>query len=94
MTDFLSASEPYCDPHYAEKVWKQGQELSKEHRQEFLRKVSLFLAWTKSRDPRAGKLWHEIAGWTNDKIMNDYYTPQEKQRRELWLEETGQKEEN
>lgn len=39
---FLTASEPYVDPHYAQKVWKQGQELRKEDRQTFDRKVRVF----------------------------------------------------
>jgi len=95
LTDFLSASEPYVDPHYAQKVWKQGQELSKEHRPEFLRKVSLFLAWTKSRDPRAGKLFHEIAGLVSDRgPMMNVLTKEEQQRRAILLEETGRMEEN
>lgn len=92
--DFLTASEPYCDPHYAQKVWKQGQELRAEDRREFLRKADLFVLWAKRNDPRARPMWGELSGFVNDKQMNDYYTPQEKQRRELWLEEVGQKEEN
>jgi len=95
VQDFLSASEPYVDPHYADKLWNQGNSLpKKEDRIEFRRKADLFVLWARTRNPKAGPMIHELSGFVNDKQMNNYYTPQEKQRRDLWLEETGQKEEN
>lgn len=94
-SSFLSAAEPYVDPHYAQKVWKQGQELRSEDRKEFLRKADLFVLWAKSGDPRAGKIFHEISGLVSDRgPMREVLTPNEIQRRKEWAEETGQKEWN
>ncbi len=78
---FLSLCEPWCDKAYAEKTWEQGNCLPKEHRQEFFRKVDLLSKW------KSGSLFHEIAGFVNDKgAMESKLSSVAKARRDDFIE--------
>jgi phage replication O-like protein O len=87
----VAVENQWCDDHYADKTWDQGAGMSE--RQEFFRKVRLLLAWANvpSRREKARVLFHEIAGFVNDRgAMQSKLTVQEKAARELFREETGQ----
>lgn len=81
----------WCDEHYAAKTWDQGCGLRGDDRTEFMRKVRLVLVSVKARPMLAKKVFHEIAGFVNDRgAMQSKLSPQEKKAREIFREETGQ----
>ncbi len=77
----------WCDEHYADKTWAQGT--SMDDREEFLRKVRLLLAWANvpSRVKKARVLYHEIAGFVNDRgAMRQRLTETEQLERDEFSE--------
>lgn len=90
---FKEFATDLTDPAYADKTWDQGSALRGQDREEFTRKVRVMVnsATHESTAPLAKKIFHEIAGFVNDRgAMQSRLTTQEAEARRLFKEETGQ----
>lgn len=79
----LLVERQWCDEAYADKTWAQGSAM--DDSKEFFRKVGLLLAWANvaSREKKAKLLYHEIAGFVNDKgAMRQHLTAAEQHERD------------
>ncbi len=87
----LLLQQQWCDEGYADKTWEQG--IAMPDRAEFVRKVNLLLGWARipSKVGKAKVLYHEIAGFVNDRgAMQQRLTPAEVAERRQFREEAGQ----
>lgn len=88
----MAVNKQWCDKHYADKVIKQGRELRGEYREEFERKLRLCVGQGRAqhRAPQslAKKVYHEIAGYVNDKgQMQSKLSKEEQAKRRQFAEE-------
>lgn len=84
----LLVEQQWCDQPYADKTWDQGCSMS--DRDEFFRKVALLLAWAivPSRLGKAKLLFHEIAGFVNDRgAMRQHLTTAAQAERDEFAEQ-------
>jgi|GEM_PF-6891053 len=83
----------WCDDHYAQKVWDQRMMLNHDDRKMFLRKVSVIINSSHHETTLrlAKKIYHELAGFVNDRgAMQSRLTPEKIDSRKAFREETGQ----
>ena len=86
--------QEWCDVSYADKSWDQSRLLRTDNRREFYRKVTLMLTWARlpKHLGRAKLLFHEIAGFVNDRGQMERVLDDKEiaERRQFALAESGE----